>query len=262
MTRLLFLGNSHLAAIKDASTRYADRFEGVEITCVGAHKMGLLDTDVQGSILRPATESAREAFRTLGGVSEVDLKSYDAVTLCGCGMAFSRALWLWRKARWFDLPSASSTDGSDWTLISRAAYDAMLQSALVDVLAGRLLRHLRRATDRPILVASQPRTAEAVLTTTGNSLSAHKPLLNQGDAPAVNAAFEWNADLVCEALGGRFLSQPAQSVTQDVLTRETFTNGAVRLSAQGRYAQPEDDLLHANAAYGALVIKQVVEAVA
>jgi hypothetical protein len=130
---------------------------------------------------------------------------------------------------------------------------------LLDCLGGRALRILRRGTDLPILVASQPRPATRLQDLPGHALAVLTQAIKAGDARQVSTMFEDAADIVCAALEATFLPQPMQTIADYLLTKPAFTRGAIRLTKEGRYAQPVDDILHANAAYGALILDQVAE---
>ena len=58
--------------------------------------------------------------------------------------------------------------------------------------------------------------------------------------------------------GVHMLAQPEATLAHGFLTRAEFMRGAGRLNPGGR--QPEADILHANALYGALVLEQAVAA--
>jgi hypothetical protein len=51
--------------------------------------------------------------------------------------------------------------------------------------------------------------------------------------------------------------QPAQTITQDCLTAQAYSTKARRLFDLNRY-QPQEDILHANLAYGRLALAQVL----
>ena len=259
--RLCLLGNSHIAALRDAIQRTPDRWPDVDVTYVAAHKTGLLQTRLQGDALIPIDASA---FTVFGDSGIVHLDAFDAIVVTGCEIALSRAAFLYRTARWADLPSVAPMKDAtteDWQLVSEPAFAAMLQAKFVDTLGGRLVRHLRRGTDRPIFVTSQPRTGRGVLDAGPHALDILGPIIDAGDGAEVERVFEINARVVCEAIGAGYLPQPAQTVDRHVLTKPAFTNGAIRLTREGRRPQPKSDFLHANATYGALVVDQIVEAV-
>lgn len=261
--RVLCLGNSHLAAVRDALTRFDNLWPDMDVTCVGAHGDALLETACADGILTPLSVDAIDNFKTLGGVDTIDLDSYDAIVVVGCQIASSRASYLYRRSRWAALPSiAQATDiaSQKWTLVSKDAFSTMLYEMLAMALGGKLIRHLRQGTDRPIYLASQPRTATGIQQIEKHALTVLNDIIRDGDAAAISAMFDQTATAVCKDHNATFLMQPRQTIQDHVLTKPVFTKGAVRLSRKGRYPQPPEDILHANASYGATVLDQIAKA--
>lgn len=260
--KLLFLGNSHIAALRDAYGQFAGDWPGVEMQFVGGHKDHLADTAVEDGVLTPLSADTAAVLANFGGSQAgVDLRRTDAVIVVGCQVAMSRAAALYRSARWAGLPTARDGVPDGCALVSEPCFGAMLQTALVGNLGARLLRILARGTEVPLYLTSQPRTTTGILGRKNHALSVLNDLVANGDGTAVSAMFDNHATTLCRALGGTFLPQPPQTIDRDVLTARAFTEGAIRLTAKGRAQQPADDLLHANAAYGRIVISQVVAAV-
>lgn len=261
MTRVLFLGNSHLAALREAHVRDPDRWPGVTATFIGAHKDLLLQTTVGYGRFQAATPAATAAFRKLNGIDGVDLGDVDHIVICGCLVAVSVAASLWRDARWPALPSVQRADdlaGAGPVLISDAAAKAGLAGALASRLGLHLIRHLRSGTDLPITLSSQPRSSAAIATKSRVHTRAQNALLTAGDAAQVSALFDAAAAAACAQAGASWLPQPPQTIAQDILTDIAFMRGATRLTRDpGTAPQPLDDVSHANAAYGATVLDQV-----
>lgn len=263
MRRVLFLGNSHLAALREAwRTAAAGRWP-FEAHFVGAHRDLLLQTEVTGGRLRPVTTPAREAFRRLGGVTEVALGEYDAVVVAGCMVAMPQAAAVYRDARWPGLPSlAGETDIAtlEPRLLSRSAVLATLAANLGERLGPKLAARLRTGTDAPILLASQPRLAARAKGTPRPTTRSYLLALRNGDAASLSALFDEAAAIAAAQAGAGFLPQARATIDDHIFTAERFVEGATRLTQQGGAPQPKDDILHANAAYGATVLDQVAAA--
>jgi len=261
--RVLCLGNSHLAAVRDALTRFDNLWPGLDVTCVGAHGDALLETSCKDGILTPLSDQAIDNFQTLGGMGAIDLDKFDAIVVVGCQIACSRASYLYRRSRWVALPSVTACDdiaAQPWTLVSEAAFAAMLYDVLSNALGGKLIAHLRQGTDRPIYLANQPRTSTKITDIEKHALTILNDIRRDGDARDISAMFERVTRLLCKDHKATLLAQPRNTIQDHVLTRPAFTKGAVRLSRKGRYPQPPEDILHANASYGALVLDQIAKA--
>lgn len=252
-------GNSHLAAVKDGHTKFGDRWPELNCTFVGAHKAGLAETICENGILRPLSDGAKEDFARLANLEAVDLRKTDAIVIVGAGFAPMRSALLYHKARWADLPSvkANPDPSPDWFLVSKPAFSAMLQAKLVAEPATRFIQILRRDIDKPIFVVSQPRLTTRIMDIGQHRLDIVRSAVNAGDAAALSALYEANAYTLCDALGVTYLAQNPNTITQDLLTADPYTKGAIRLAKLGRFTQPKEDVLHANATYGKIVLDQV-----
>jgi hypothetical protein len=259
--RICFFGNSHIAALRDAWRTEAGRWPGLEAGFVGAHKDLLLKTVCRRGRLVPSGMATAEAFRRLAGIEDVDLTAWDAFVITGCLISVATAANTYRDCRWVGLPSVEAHPdlaSAPERLMSRAAVRASMQGAMASRLGPRFAAHLRAMTDRPILLTSQPRVSAAIKLKRRSVTRAHHTALAAGDAAGLSLLFEEAAARAVAEAGARFVPQPAMTIEDHILTALPYMEGARRLTAKGKAPQPKDDIMHANAAYGALVIDQVV----
>ncbi|SMY08672.1 hypothetical protein [Flavimaricola marinus] len=259
--RVCFFGNSHIAALREAWRDDAARWPGLEPSFVGAHKDLLLKTVHRNGRLVPSGNATADAFRRLGGVEDVDLGAFDAFVVTGCLISVATAANTYRDCRWVGLPSLEAKHdlaAGPERLLSYAAARASMQAAMATRLGPKFVTHLRAMTDKPILLTSQPRVSAAIKAKRRSVTRAHHTALSNGDAEGLSAIFEDAAARVIAECGARFVPQPAPTIEDHILTALPYMNGAKRLTARGNLPQPKDDIMHANAAYGALVIDQVV----
>lgn len=263
--RICFFGNSHLAALREAWVTDPGRWPGIEAQFIGAHKDLLLQTRLEGSVLHPDSRAASDAFARLGGVGSVDLAGFDHIVVTGCMVSLPQAANTYRDARWPGLPSLSSEPDLAKmapVLMSRAAAQATVEAAIARRLGPRFVRHVRPATDVPIWLTSQPRVSAVVRKRAHPAARSQRIALRNGDGAALSALFEAAAARAVEQAGATFLPQPAQTIAHDILTDLPYVEGAKRLTARGDQPQPPTDIMHANAAYGALVLDQIIAATA
>lgn len=260
--KLHIFGNSHLAAIKDGFEHFHGRWPELDATFVGAHKDGLAEVACENGVLTPLSDNAIEDFERLAGLSSVDLSSTDAIVIVGAGFAPVRAAMLYHRARWAELPSVqvNPAPSPDWVLVSKPAFSAMLQAKLMDEVAGRLIRIIKRDLDVPIFLVSQPRTTTRIMDITKHRLDIVRKAVLAGDSAALSAVYETNAQAAAATLDVTYIPQMPQTITQDMLTAEPYSKGAIRLAKLGRFSQPKEDVLHANAAYGKIVFDQIKSA--
>lgn len=258
--RIAVIGNSHLAALRDGWVDHPGRWPGIDAQFVGAHKGLLLETAVTADRITPLSDAALGAFRRLGGVDHIDLAGVDAIVIAGCLVGVHAATYAYRDMRWDGLPSvAAAPDIAAMRprFVSRAAARATLAARLSDRLGIQLIRHLRAATDLPILLTSQPRVSAVIKAIPRPETRGHADALAAGDAAGLSALFEEAAAEAAARAGGTFVPQPAQTIEDHILTARAYMDGARRLSAKPGLPQPKDDIMHANAAFGAAMLDAV-----
>lgn len=259
--RLCVLGNSHLAALKDGWAARPGRWPGVAADFIGAHGNLLLETTVEGGRLTPVTPAARAAFLSLGGVAAADLAAYDGIVIAGCQVGVHSAASAWRDMRWPALPSVAACPDLALMrprLVSRPAARATLAARLSARLGLRLARHLRAGTEVPIWLASQPRISAAILTAPRKTTISHAEAIRSGDAEDLSALFDEAAAVAAQDCGAAFVPQPRQTIARHILTALPYVKGAMRLAPRPGLRQPRDDIMHANATFGTLMLDAVI----
>ena len=260
--RLCFLGNSHIACVRQAYSDDASRWSWLDATFVGAHKGLLLETAERDRRLVPTSPEARDAFESLGGLSTIDLDAYDAFVITGCLISFAPIAQIHKGARWLGLPSLEASDdfvSEKPVLMSEGAVERIAVDLLFKRLGCRLVRHLSAMTDRPILLTSQPRISAVISQGQWPATYTHKSILRKGDTAPMSDLFDRAAAEAVAGSGGVFLPQPIQTRDKDILTKRSFMDGAIRLTSKGRVPQPQQDYAHANLQYGAAVLDQITE---
>ena len=263
--RVCIFGNSHVGALKEAWTDNPGRWPGVKVQFVGAHKDLLLQTASVNGRLVATSDPAKRAFQTLSGIEAVNLRDFDAFVVAGCLVSLANAANTYRDCRWIGLPSLeSATDLADGPerLVSYPAARDTIAASLATRLGPRFAAHLRNGTDRPIYLTSQPRVSASIKAKRRVATRAHHVALENGDADGLSAAFEDAAARTMAEHGAHYIPQPPETIEDGILTARPYMDGAHRLTAGARIKQPNDDIMHANARYGALVLDQIIAAVA
>jgi len=239
---LCLIGNSHVVALRDALAARPDRWPGLAPRFHGFRNIGPDEVGLRGRRLWPETARALDQMRRVAGGGSLDLAPFGAFVVVGLNLKVELALWLRREAVWPDLPSvvAAADLAAGPTLLSgaaaRAAYQGKLLAGTALLLAGRLAD-----LGRPVLVVGAPRP-HPVLRARG-----------AGAALGLAAASPSASRAAARHIGARFLPQPAHTRRRALFTAPPY------LAEPGPEAR---DLKHANAAYGALVLDQVAEALA
>lgn len=261
--RLCIIGNSHVAALRRAWAQHPGRWADICPTFVAAPRSLLLHTKVEGGYLVPTALATRQALQRLSGIASLDLSAQDLFVVVGGSMTLLTAVQPYRDARWPGLPSVA--DCPDLAclrqqLISKNAAQAIVCAILSQRLGAQLAMRLRAGTSCPIFLAEQPRLSDGVLTMRHPAARLHKIAIRSGDAAAIARLFETAAIAALAPSGTRFLPQPAQSISQQLFTASRYMIGSEMLGPDRGALHDRDDITHANASYGALVLDQIMAA--
>ncbi|MDP3339409.1 hypothetical protein [Frigidibacter sp.] len=258
--RVLILGNSHIAAVKAAYGSAPDRWPGLAVQFAGGHGDALAALQVQGGRLVPQTEAARDNLQLLNRREAWSLADYDAFVVVGCEVGIYRALVPYRSARFLGLsPGAAAA-----VPVSRAMFDLAVRDQVTQSLGGALALRILAGVQvggqmAQVMLAEQPRPSFDCRRNrrrfTG-LLRAHR----LGDGAVLAEVFEAAARAALPGI--TWLAQPEDTRHGGVFTQPRYSVGSVRLMpGNRRVAHSEDDFIHANAEYGALVLDQIAAAV-
>jgi hypothetical protein len=260
--RVCILGNSHVAALRAAWALDPGRWPDLSPGFVAAPRSLLQHTAVQDGHLVATSPKTQAALHRLSGCTTVDLGVPDAFVIVGLAVAMTVALQPYRDARWFGLPSVAAVDDPGTLpqgLISARAALAIVRANLTQRLGMQLAGRLHAATRQPIFVVPQPRISDSILARRNPATRLHKIAIRNQDGAALAALFEQAATAALAPCGALFLPQPALTVSQDLLTAACYMSQPEHLLLR---PPNDDDITHANAQYGALVLDQIANAVA
>jgi len=248
MRRVCFLGNSHLAAVKLGLdlARGQDLLEGVECDSFGMRSMTGADTRFEDGCLVPANEAVARSFAwTSGGQTRIALDSYDTIYLVAGRSPHS----LLRYAPAGLLPPPS-----------RGVYRAVAQG-WAEGWAARLGQAIARATRAAVIFVGEPEPAlpaervggfRALLDATGRPDPA-----KLGPLRAIKAAIAEAVTATPHGFAAIATPPPGCLDALGVFTRAEFRRGAVRLTPGLGDAQPEEDRIHMNGAYGLELLRHL-----
>jgi hypothetical protein len=240
MTKVCFLGNSHLAVLKLGWPQIEADFPHMALDYY-ASAGDSFDLVVSGNHIEPANEAVRTRLAYSSGKSGDIEPDYDAYVVCGLLLSSVRAMRAYREksveARSNGLAQADINEaGID------AIYDAMRPLLFADVLAK-----LRQITAAPIFLIGTPLPA----------LERHPNLEKLGEKACSNfrTAYETASERIAKEFNAQFLRQPEETVGPIKLTTrsEFYLLGA-------EYVR-KDKAVHAhmNVAYGAIVLRDALE---
>lgn len=263
MTHVLVIGNSHTAALRAAlgTGRSQDPLPWRDMRLTFAAGFGTSSGGLRfedEAIVAADAEAAR-TMRWICGIDRFHLPAADAVVICGGLLAPHSVIRLWNAARWFPLPSAAHVAGTDLSLVSEAAAHAALAGAAEQALLFPILSALHAWGRRPLFVLQGVRMSREAVGSGKKMLGATR-IHRSGEAEALSALYD-AVTLAAHESRARVILQPPDTRADHFFTDSAFCRGATRLSARPDEPQPEDDFLHANAAYGARMLDLIGDAV-
>ena len=252
---VLIIGNSHTVAPRIALQDDPARWPGVEFDIFALPPVSLPRLTIEDGVLLPTTPEARQHMLRHNDIPDLPLSGYDAFAVIG-GVAFSAVAQLQDGARSFDFPSVQA-EGAE-ALVSTAYMDAMIRTRIANSAALKIVH----------LLAAHGRGPVFLVDTVLPSLdSRHDPeglrhyvdLAARGDAVSFRKRY---LRILTGALANhaRLIPQPAATIVEDAFTSPEWMRGSVMLGQDSSRQHEEREYRHANAAYGALQLDRIVEA--
>ena len=249
MKRLLFIGNSHLVAVKAAWDAAAPT--GFQTEFFGAPqrawaRMSLMPGNMFG--LEGDFRRQRQITEQANGKATVSLDNRDVIIMVG---SFSAAEPLAELLADCDVPSLRETGAP--TLLSEPLFAKACQSLAAAQLPDPGWHN------RPVLMVPRPAQAETCLTSTNSGYHHwHRLAAAPHGIAQAFGIFDTTLSAQMRAQGLTYLPQPPQTRTAIGLTHAQFL-------AEGGGTQPgaekkRGDHAHMNQVYGATVVAQLLTA--
>ena len=240
MKRVCVIGDSHTAALKAGWTSIADEFPDADLTFFAARRELLVSLEVQDGVLVTEDQRLRRAFEASSGGADRIEPRFDRYLLCGLGSGVNSVIPLLRAHR----PATLARD--DRQALSNACYAACMARVLALTPMMWMLGRLRQISDAPAVVVGPP-------------LPVSRPAFTRLHASGEDAIFmslyagAWQS--LTAPLGARVLPQPRETLDGSAMsTNPIYFRGGEHL------ADKSDDQSHANAEYGAIVLRAALRA--
>ncbi|MCF3973391.1 hypothetical protein [Paracoccus salsus] len=255
LPRVLFIGNSHSGALRLAYAAEPDRWPRWDVYFLGVLANRLGELDLRGGRLVPVTDAAAWQLRYYNHVRNLDVTGFDAFVIVG-GTSWVRTAGICADHRSLDFPSivAGATNPQ---LVGRPFLQAALRWRLQASSTGRLLSRIR-SLGKPVLVVPEPMLSEDGADDR-KRYAAYVDLVGRGDAGHWLSMYREARERVLGA-DATLLDWPRSALVDGVYTASALMRGSKRLGPVEGDAHPDDDYEHANAAYGALVMEQIMRA--
>ena len=238
--RICVIGDSHTAALKAGWASIAAEFSDADLTFFAARRELLVNLVVKDGALVPTDPRLRRAFaERAGGATRIEPR-FDGYILCGMGSGVKTILPLLSQHR----PTTIAPDGRQG--LSNACYAACMARLLGLTPMMWMLGLLRQISDAPAVLVATPAPA---------SRPVFAMLAERGEDAALVSLYTRAFESLSEPLGARFLAQPRETLHKSVLSTDPiYFRGGEHLAGD------EDDQSHANAEYGAIVLRRALDA--
>jgi hypothetical protein len=254
--KVLVFGNSHAACLMEA-WREGEGTAGHQVEFFVRPGSGVTDYALTGTRIA-ASEAMTSFLNRLGLAAEQELADFDALVVVASEVSMFPMVQVLNTYRVLDWSSRASAERP---ALTEAVLRLALSEALMGTAAARLMTTLRSVpglADRPIHLLPQPFPSERLMQMGRNPSGAgFRRLLRDGVGAQAARVFGEELDLFAGKYGAVLQPQPTETVTQDCLTAAAYSTKARRLFDLNRY-QPEEDILHANLAYGRLLLARIL----
>lgn len=224
-------------------------------------------TELHGSELVETSPKRREVLAGYGLPERVDLGSFDAVVFVGAIGGLVAALHLTAATYVSDWPlgqtamieaRTSAQAPLHHPLLSGRAVEAALEVMLRERQAHRLASALRAASDVAILIVPEPLLGAHVTEKKTPAGLRVRQVKKHREGRALMASVRAARARAYGQIGGlHIIEQPEHTIEAGFLTKPAFTRGALRLD--GARTHGSDDVMHGNAALGALLFQRITD---
>lgn len=255
--RYCFLGNSHIAAVKQGWDDTADRYPGIEATMFAAGGKNFADIKIENGVIEPQTDELRDRLKNRSdGQERIVLADYDRFVVIGLGfdsVLISRIYKayhtiLHRKERPGQVP-----------FVSVDVLAQMLLADLKDSLSYRLATAVRAHTGQRIHVCWVPLKRRAMLSIEKSAVAAEAfaEINARGESELLQRVME-RVGVFLAREGLDLITQPEETIDGGIFTIEEYSKAA----SLPKHTPNQNALLdigHMNRRYGALMVGKVID---
>lgn len=247
---ICFIGDSHVAALRQALDDPRSAFHADRITIFGSRGAGLFDLRSEDGALVTDEKKVRQDLLFTGGDRKIDLAPHDAFCIVG---------GLVRLTEVDSIVEHYATAGTllkDRRLVSNRLMTAMFEEALRQTLSHHLLT-LVVGTGKPLFHIPCPLPSEDILTHRKGAVL--REIVEAGMAEAHLRRFSAARDAVIGGMA-EIILQPESTVVQPFCTKRDYGVGSVRLTRK-HVEHPEDDFNHMNRDFGVLMLNRAIDVI-
>jgi hypothetical protein len=237
--RLLLVGNSHLAAFKLGWNATAFPHQCVFFGAPGARMNRVILRD---GVLRAPNPALRQILEKISGVSEVALADFDAVAVVGMQLGFPRVLTQTENVHVYGMSPLTPESA----LVSQSCLRHIVNGALSNTFGFEWAKRIK-GVGKPVLLVPEPLLSET------------QARAFQDRVPELFSMYQSSVCSLASEHGFLLIEQPAHTIAFTGFTRGEFSRGSTRLAVDIEHR--DDDYRHMNKEYGAVMFKEIFNAV-
>ena len=245
MTRVCFIGDSHVATLKFGLSSIAEDFPNIEATFFASYGKTMQNLELSGNRIVAGNESLASSLeRTSNGRTAID-DNFDVYFIHGLELSLAVPLLMIRDLKTDPtLPEWPPQDGDD-------SFRKGLRTTLRRSISGRILKMLREITRAPVFLSPAPVSSQQLP-------ALRERLVRCEENMRLVEMFETECNALARRMNAIFIPQPL--VTRDadgVATRPVYSQSPARFNAALAVVE---DKSHMNAEYGAAVLRDFLRA--
>ncbi len=252
MKNILLLGDSHLATIKLAYDAAHTNYPETSVSFLGLRGKHINALNIHNGKLWVQNAAARKMIfsNRASPVIPLDLAEFDQFALFGMGLNVFRIVQMYKNYR----SDEHRFQDEQAFVVSRECFGRASDGYLRMSKAVRLGELLATQLRKPVFLCPQPMPTKSLLQ--GEEFSHLSLGVKAGDEDSLARSFQDFATTY-KFENIELLPQPPETLHSSMFTQEVFSHGSVRLTKEFDRTHPGDDHAHMNAAYGALVLKNL-----
>ena len=235
MPAICLIGNSHVGALKLGWPDIEVQFPGFVLDFYASAGQSL-ELEVKDGKLVPSEQIRKRLAATSGKNGDIEA-GYDAYVVCGLTLSAMRALHAY-STKFRELRQGGVED-----------FALAMEPALRGAIAVDVVAKLRQITKAPVFLVGTPYGAYV------RHEQLWEKLKGRGHEEVMAQAYDMACRKIAGALSATFVPQPAETVAENgFTTREDFF-----LFALDYVRNEKAEHTHMNAAFGAIVLRDVLE---
>jgi hypothetical protein len=248
------IGDSHVAALKQAWDQLSTRYEGVDLDIFGSIRQTLNLLELDGSHLVSRDKEVKSFLLKTGGSEYIDLDKYDFIFTAGLVVSTFQAVHLAGEHPTFSMKRASGM----LTILSEAAFIETVKDRIKAALGYKIYEMCKIASNARVGMIVTPAPCEDMFKLPTGQESVHKSyraIVEARDEKVVKTLFD-QAVAELSSDGVTIITQPQETFSSEITTKRKYMSNS---SPLGNLENFRNDNVHANSDYGSLILTNLFQ---